>query len=92
MNSAVVSGVPQLLVPSELDAPYLSRRIADVQAGEWISPDSVDGDSIRDRVGALVAEERYQKGADQLRWEALAQPSPNEFVGILEDAVHRHLM
>jgi glycosyltransferase (activator-dependent family) len=90
VNSAVIAGVPQLLIPSDLDAPFLSRRVEESGAGEWIDPREATGERVRDLVSALISDEKYRQGALRLREEARAQPSPNTFVATLEEAVRRH--
>ncbi|MFE9245783.1 activator-dependent family glycosyltransferase [Nocardiopsis sp. NPDC006938] len=90
VNSAVAAGVPQLLIPNDLDAPFLSRRVEEAGAGTWIAPPEATGERVRDAVDALLSDGRYQRGALRLREEALTQPSPNAFVATLEEAVRRH--
>lgn len=76
-------GVPQIIIPEAGDQPMNASCLAPTGAGIVIKPDDVAGTG--DAVTELLRESSYGDAAFLLQKEMLAQPSPAEVVGTLED-------
>ncbi|OMI37211.1 glycosyl transferase [Streptomyces sparsogenes DSM 40356] len=83
--SSLAHGVPQLMVSRMApDASVRGARLEEAQAGGWIPPERMTGKRIRNHLAKLLEDPSYRAGAERLRQEVLAQPSPNEVVPELE--------
>jgi glycosyltransferase (activator-dependent family) len=89
LSTFAVHGVPQLTLPYHFDEPILGRNLAAVGAGLRIPPSEASGDTVRDAVQRLLGP-TFQQGAQRLRDEMRALPSPNELVGTLEELTTKH--
>jgi len=82
--------VPQLTLPYHFDEPIFAGRLAGQGAGLSIDPTRTTGDTIRDGVRRLLAEQEFRQGANRLRDEIEALPSPNRTVLALEELTTKH--
>ncbi|ONI75994.1 glycosyl transferase [Actinosynnema sp. ALI-1.44] len=80
-------GIPQLSVPFHFDQPELARKLTEQGAGLDIHSSDATGPAIRSALLRLLHEPRFQAGAQRLRGEMLAMPTPNEIVPLLENLV-----
>lgn len=85
--TSLVSGVPQVSIPQQLDTPFTARRIAAQGAGIQLDKREASGERVRACVEALLTDSSYAYSTRLLRDEILAQPSPNEFSRGIEDLV-----
>ncbi|WP_067467622.1 activator-dependent family glycosyltransferase [Actinomadura macra] len=83
-NVPLLYGVPQILVSKVPDSLLKARRLRETGAGLWIDPDTITGEQIRDAVSRVLVEPSFQAGAQAIRQEILAQPSPHDTVPELE--------
>jgi glycosyltransferase (activator-dependent family) len=77
-------GKPQLIVPWNSDGPSLAQKVAAHGAGLALNLSQASGALVHDRLVRILTEPAYQQGADRLRDEVMAMPSPNELVRDLE--------
>ncbi|MDI6105165.1 activator-dependent family glycosyltransferase [Actinoplanes sp. NEAU-A12] len=82
--------VPQLAVARDSDGPALARRVEAHGAGLALDATSTSAKEIRECLLRLLSEPSFQAGADRLRDEILAMPTPNELVRQLEDRTASH--
>lgn len=82
--SSVLSGVPQLAVPTLQDTMFNARHMAASGAGIHLPAGEVDGAEIARNVRRLLGEPGYRAAAVRLRDEALAMPTPADVVPDLE--------
>ncbi|MCO1580334.1 DUF1205 domain-containing protein [Crossiella sp. SN42] len=82
--SAVVSGVPQLLVPTLQDTLCNATQLAGTGAGIRLRAGEADAERMRTATKELLADQDYRAAAWELRTEALALPTPAELVPVLE--------
>ncbi|MES4904970.1 MULTISPECIES: nucleotide disphospho-sugar-binding domain-containing protein [unclassified Streptomyces] len=81
-------GVPQLMVgPGGPESRARGGRLAEVRAGLWIPPEAMSGPRFREDLVRLLDDPSFRSGAEGLRQEMLAQPSPNDVVPELEKRV-----
>jgi glycosyltransferase (activator-dependent family) len=83
-------GVPQLNLPWDFDEPELARRSAQVGGSLMLQGGEVTGTAVIEGVRALLHDPAYQRGAQQLRSDIFALPTPNELVGQLEELAIKH--
>jgi glycosyltransferase (activator-dependent family) len=83
-------GVPQLHLPWDFDEPELADRSARVGGSLMLHAHEVTATVVRDRVRRLLHEPRFRQGAQRLRTDILALPSPHELVGPIEELTIRH--
>jgi hypothetical protein len=76
--TAVVLGVPQLVVPAEFDSPLLARNLVATRAGLAIDRAEVRPASVRALAAALLGEPRFAEAARDLSIEARAMPGPDD--------------
>ncbi|MFH8371838.1 activator-dependent family glycosyltransferase [Streptomyces sp. NPDC018031] len=82
---AASHGVPQLMVSLiAQDARVRGARLAELGAGLWIPPEEMTGPRFREDLVRLLEDPSFRSGAERLRREMLAQPSPNDVVPELE--------
>jgi glycosyltransferase (activator-dependent family) len=84
-------GVPQLVLPSIFDEPFLAAYLERNGAGLTLPSGEATGDRVREQVVRLLEDPSFAKGARAL-WEEdmLALPTPNEAVPELERLVLTH--
>jgi glycosyltransferase (activator-dependent family) len=82
--TAVVHGVPQLLVPWQFDTVLKGRLLAESGAGLTIPRDEVTAEGLRTGLERLLTEPEFAAAAGRVRDETRAMPSPNEVVPVLE--------
>ncbi|GAA0821007.1 DUF1205 domain-containing protein [Streptosporangium amethystogenes subsp. fukuiense] len=90
LATTALNAVPQLAVPWDGDGPALARRIAAQGAGLAVNSGQATGLILRERLLRLLNEPRFRQGADLLREEMLAMPTPNEIAVQLEERVASH--
>lgn len=79
-----VHGVPQIVVASLWDGPLRARLLEEFGAGLAIAPEQLTADSVASAVLRAIEEPALVKGAERLRREMLAMPSPAQVVPELE--------
>ncbi|WP_188193703.1 activator-dependent family glycosyltransferase [Nonomuraea sp. SYSU D8015] len=77
-------GVPQLMLPNLFDQPLLSTAIVRQGAGLAVPDGEVTAAGVREHLVRLLRERSFAAGAERLRDEALAMPTPNQVVAQLE--------
>ncbi|MEU7246208.1 activator-dependent family glycosyltransferase [Streptomyces sparsogenes] len=78
-------GVPQLMVSRAApDADLRGGLLEKAQAGLWLAPEEMTGETLRDRLVRLLDDPAFRSGAGRLREEMLAQPTPNDAVAEIE--------
>ncbi|MBP2329073.1 glycosyltransferase (activator-dependent family) [Kibdelosporangium banguiense] len=82
--------VPQLTLPYHFDEPIFANRLTSQGAGLTIDSSVATGDSIRDAVQRLVTDAAFREGANRLRAETEALPTPNQVVTALEELTAKH--
>lgn len=83
--SSLAHGLPQLMVSrSTPDAALRGARLEKAQAGQWLPPHRTTGKEIGAYLVRMLEEPSFRSGAERLRQDVLAQPSPNELVPELE--------
>ena len=83
--TAVVAGLPQLVIAEEFDAPVLARRLAATGAAVDLPLGEATAERVRRAARGIRQDPAYADAAAALRREALAMPSPREVVQVLED-------
>ncbi|NUK26338.1 activator-dependent family glycosyltransferase [Streptomyces lunaelactis] len=83
-------GVPQLSLPYSFDEPLFASALTAYGAGLHIEPEATSGGAVRAQVLRLLGEPRFRAGAEKLRDEFAALPSPNELVPRIGDLTARH--
>jgi glycosyltransferase (activator-dependent family) len=89
-NTALLSGVPQLLVCAAPDALSKNELIRQTDVGVAIPPEDVSAPRVREALVRLLEDPSFRAGAERIRQEILAQPSPNDLVAELEKRVAEH--
>lgn len=88
--TAEYHGVPQLMLAFGWDTIVKAQRNEDLGAGICLPAEQADVPSIRAAVQRLVDDPRFKAGAQKLRDELLAMPSPAAAVPELERLAARH--
>jgi len=88
--TAVASGVPQLMFPSVFDNAYRARRTEELGAGLVVPAASATASALRDGLVRLLNEPSFADGADRLRREMEADPTPSDVVPQLEKLTAQH--
>lgn len=83
-------GVPQLTVPWDFDEPELARRAAAQGGSLTLAGHEATGAAVRDGVDRLLHEPGLRGGAERLREEIRALPTPNRLVAQLEERAAGH--
>ncbi|MDH2427233.1 nucleotide disphospho-sugar-binding domain-containing protein [Sphaerisporangium sp. TRM90804] len=83
--AAVMSGVPQVLIPSIGDQPLCAERIAAAGAGRVVPFAELGPETVREAVTRVLGDASHAEAADRLRREARRQPAPAELVGVLSE-------
>ncbi|MET0234360.1 MAG: activator-dependent family glycosyltransferase [Kibdelosporangium sp.] len=82
--------IPHLSLHYHYDQPILARLLRDQGAGLEIHTTEVTGAKVRESVLRLLNEPQFAERATALRDEMFALPSPNEFVGTLEELTTKY--
>jgi glycosyltransferase (activator-dependent family) len=90
-STAMYYGVPQLILPGIWDTELRARKLAEAGAGLAVPPPEMTPERIRDDLARLVTEPKFRAGAERLRQEMLALPSPAEIVPELERRTMTHV-
>ncbi|MFF8099491.1 activator-dependent family glycosyltransferase [Streptomyces sp. NPDC016640] len=89
-STALLHGVPQLLVPSLWDAPLKAQQLQRLSAGFHLPPADLTADMLTAAVRTAVEDPSIRAGARRLRAEMLADPTPAGIVPILERLTAEH--
>jgi UDP:flavonoid glycosyltransferase YjiC (YdhE family) len=88
--TALVHGVPQLIVPSVPDQVFNAKRLAAAGAGRYTpSGDRASTEEILAEARIVLSDPRCRRAARELRRELLAQPTPAEVIPVLEELATR---
>jgi glycosyltransferase (activator-dependent family) len=90
LATASICGVPQLALPWDVDQPALAARMAATGAGLSIHATEATRESVHEGLRRLLHEPAFTERAAALRDEMLAQPSPNQLVGRIEELTRKH--
>ena len=82
--------VPQLTMGYHFDEPMLGRKLAELGAGLDLDTSQATGANVRECVRRLLDEPSFRHGANALRDEIYALPTPNELVGQIEELTTKH--
>ena len=85
--TALVHGVPQLVVPRLADQPANAAVIAARGVGLACSPHEATATAVRDGLLRLLDVPDYRRAADEVRAEIASRPSPASLVARLEELV-----
>lgn len=88
--TAMLEGVPQLMLPSIYDSMVKAERIADYGAGLSVPMSKITADELRAKLAQLISGPAYKKAAVALRQEMLDEPTPSELVPVLEKLTAEH--
>ncbi|MDT0616520.1 activator-dependent family glycosyltransferase [Streptomyces lancefieldiae] len=89
-HGPLVHGVPQIVIECSVDAPAKRTVLREAGAGMSIAPDEVTGPRVKECLTRLLEDNAFRVGAERLRQEALAQPTPNALVAELERVTAEH--
>ena len=85
LMTALVCGVPQLVVPSIPDQIFNARQLAATGAGRYLpGGEAVTEAAVAEHAGGVLDDAACRDAARQLQAEALAMPAPADVVGVLE--------
>ncbi|WP_425583276.1 activator-dependent family glycosyltransferase [Streptosporangium oxazolinicum] len=91
MGTAIVHGVPQLLVPGNLwGEPQMARLLEEHGAALFIAPEELSPETLTSNLARLLDDPSFTEGAAQIQKEMLTRPSPGDVVSTLEQLVVRH--
>ncbi|MCC3777134.1 activator-dependent family glycosyltransferase [Streptomyces sp. UNOB3_S3] len=88
--TALLHGVPQIVIGAHWDAPLMARQLDDFGAGISIRPEDLDAATLRAAVQRVLTDPSLQQGADRLRAEIRSAPTPAELVPTLERLARSH--
>ena len=84
LMTALVCGVPQLVVPSIPDQTFNARQLAATGAGRYLpGGEAVTEAAVAEHAGSVLDDAECRDAARQLQAEALALPAPADVVGVL---------
>ncbi|WP_407550890.1 activator-dependent family glycosyltransferase [Streptomyces sp. Pv4-95] len=89
-GTAMLCGVPQIVIAATWDTPVKGQHLERVGAGLYIPAGELKPDRLREKLVRVLEEPSFRDAAERLRREALAEPSPNETVPILERLTAQH--
>ncbi|GAA2100718.1 DUF1205 domain-containing protein [Streptomyces albiaxialis] len=89
-NSAMLHGVPQILVSITLDAAGKNALMEQTGTGIAVPPGEVTGARLREALVRLLDEPSFRANARRIQKEVLAQPTPNGLVAELERLAERY--
>jgi UDP:flavonoid glycosyltransferase YjiC (YdhE family) len=85
LMTALVCGLPQLVVPSIPDQAFNARQLAGTGAGRCLpGGEAVTEAAVAEHAGSILDDAAYRDAARVLQAEALALPAPADVVPILE--------
>ncbi|MEV1051127.1 activator-dependent family glycosyltransferase [Streptomyces sp. NPDC049887] len=91
VHTAFLYGVPQVLVPGTMwDNGIRADLVERSGAGLRLDADTLTAGELRDALGRVLTEPSFAAGADRLRRETLATPSPRDIVPVLESLTAEH--
>jgi glycosyltransferase len=82
--TAAAYGVPQVALGWIWDAIYRAQCLEDMGAGLHLQSDGLTVESLRSKLGRVLAEPSFAENAKVLQRQMAAAPSPNEVVPTLE--------
>ncbi len=82
--TAARHGVPQLMLPWDVDQPLLARKTSTLGAGLHACAHEVDGSDVRDLLTRLLTDSGHASGARRLQEAVEAMPTAREVVPELE--------
>jgi UDP:flavonoid glycosyltransferase YjiC (YdhE family) len=82
--TAVVYGVPQVMVTPMPDQTFNAERLAAVGAGVALKADRLEPDDLTAAVSAVLTDDGWAQAADRLRAENDSRPTPADAVATLE--------
>ncbi|MEU7698247.1 activator-dependent family glycosyltransferase [Streptomyces sp. NPDC015492] len=88
--TALLHGVPQVVIGAHWDVPVRARQLDDLGAGIFIRPEDLDAATLRAAVQRVLTEPSLQRAADRLRAEMRSNPTPAETVTVLERLSRSH--
>ncbi|MFE3606727.1 nucleotide disphospho-sugar-binding domain-containing protein [Streptomyces goshikiensis] len=88
--TALLHGVPQIVIGAHWDVPVRARQLDDLGAGIFIRPEDLDAATLRAAVRRVLTEPSLQQTADRLRAEMRSNPTPAETVPVLERLTQSH--
>ncbi|WP_018681679.1 nucleotide disphospho-sugar-binding domain-containing protein [Actinokineospora enzanensis] len=83
--TALLNGVPMLVVPQLPDHAFHARCLVNSGAGASVLEEDATEERIREQVLAMLGDSPFRAAAGELRADILAQPSPIEVVDVLAD-------
>ncbi|WP_328339415.1 activator-dependent family glycosyltransferase [Micromonospora sp. NBC_00421] len=86
-STAMLYGVPQIMIASLWDAPLKAQQAERLGAGISIPPEQLDAPTLRAAVARILDDPSIAAAARRQRDELRAEPSPAEVVRILERLV-----
>jgi UDP:flavonoid glycosyltransferase YjiC (YdhE family) len=81
MLTALVHGVPQLILPQVGDEHFNAQRLATTGAGTWL--DDPDAATVRETIGALVGDGPWRAAAGVVADRIQEMPAPSEVADTL---------
>ncbi|MCO1580350.1 DUF1205 domain-containing protein [Crossiella sp. SN42] len=87
--TALVNGVPQLVVADMPDGVFHGRQLARGGVGRTLAGEQATVPVLRDQVHSLLSEPGYRQAAAAARADMLARPSPLDVVADLEKLAAR---
>jgi len=81
---ALAHGLPVVLIPIGADQPYNGARCAELGVARVLDAVEATPETIREAVGAVLADPSYRRNAERLRDEIAALPEPAHAVLLLE--------
>lgn len=88
--TAEVHGIPQLILTNGWDTEVKAEHLTRVGAGLSLPMSDVTVTALRDNIGRLLGDPSFGLGAQRLRREVLAEPSPNDIVPLIEKLTAEH--
>jgi UDP:flavonoid glycosyltransferase YjiC (YdhE family) len=82
--------VPHLTLHYHYDQPIYGKLLTSMGAGLDMSTGEATGDAVRAAVLRLLHEPAFKAGAERLRDETMALPSPNQLVPQLEQLTTKY--
>ncbi|WP_409493534.1 activator-dependent family glycosyltransferase [Amycolatopsis sp. cmx-11-12] len=89
-STAQLHGVPQIILAYGWDTMVTAERIAALGAGFGVPAAELTAAALRAKVELLLTDPSFTLAARRLRQETLAEPSPNDFVPLLEKLTVEH--
>ncbi|UQA97345.1 activator-dependent family glycosyltransferase [Streptomyces halobius] len=91
VHTAFLYGVPQILVPGTMwDNGIRADLVERSGTGLRLDAETLTAAALRDALARVLTEPSFVAGADRLRRETLATPSPRDIVPVLESLTAEH--